>query len=212
MNLPGDSSIYFSASFHRETLIFWTVRVRATTTRRFVHQGEWQGSRRCLLSCSNVISIPHKYKIRGKFQHPEATLWSAEPGYGVQQHWPRCFYLTPMFCCQKSAFYTSIGINETLYRGCGFAFSAGCCFCFCFFLQKLCSRFYTKLVCCYETDPLSLVHSAFRLQSSSLKLQLVSKQMGMGGSALLTSGLRAAHHPLWKRPKSRRAFLPVCVF
>lgn len=33
-------------------------------------------------------------------------------------------------------------------------------------------------------------------------------EMGMGGSALLTSELRAAHRPLWRRQKSQR----VCVF
>lgn len=45
-----------SASFHRETLNFCSVRVRVTTTRRFLHQGEWRGSRRGLRYCSNMIN------------------------------------------------------------------------------------------------------------------------------------------------------------
>lgn len=43
-------------------------------------------------------------------------------------------------------------------RGCGFSlyywlFGTGWCL-----LENLCTRFYTKLVCCYETDPMSLVN------------------------------------------------------
>lgn len=65
---PADFAIYFSASFHPETLNFWTVRVRANT-RRFFHQGEWQGSRRCLRYCSNMITIRTNTKYGASFSN-----------------------------------------------------------------------------------------------------------------------------------------------
>lgn len=93
-----------------------------------------------------------------------------------------------------------------------FAFWAGCCF-----LEKLCSRFYTKLVCCYETDPLSLVncrHFVFSRLSARSSCSLFPNRNGHGGggSVPLTSGLGAAHHPLRRRQKSQQSFPPVCVF
>lgn len=34
---------------------------------------------------------PAQIQNTGKFQHPEAILWSAEPGHGVQQRWPHLY-------------------------------------------------------------------------------------------------------------------------
>lgn len=71
-----------------------------------------------------------------------------------------------------------------------FAFWAGCCF-----LEKLCSRFYTKLVCCYETDPLSLVncrHFVFGRLSARSSCSLFPNRNGHGGGGW---GISATH--LW---------------